>query len=47
MAYSTMTATQLRNTVRQIVDLDTEDLPDELLNLYIRDGYYRILACLS
>lgn len=43
MAYSTMTATQLRNTVRQIVDLDTEDLPDGLLDLYIRDGYYRIL----
>jgi len=43
MAYSTMTATELRNTVRQIVDLDTDDLPDTLLNLYIRDGYYRIL----
>jgi hypothetical protein len=43
MAYSTMTATQLRNTVRQIVDLDTDDLPDSILDLYIRDGYYRIL----
>lgn len=43
MAYSTMTATELRNTVRQIVDLDTDDLPDSLLNMYIRDGYYRIL----
>lgn len=43
MAYATMTATQLRNTVRQIVDLDTDDLPDSLLDLYIRDGYYRIL----
>lgn len=43
MAYTTMTATQLRNTVRQIVDLDTDDLPDSLLDLYIRDGYYRIL----
>ncbi len=43
MAYSSMTAPQLRNTVRQIVDLDTDDLPDSLLDLYIRDGYYRIL----
>jgi hypothetical protein len=43
MAYSNMTASQLRNTVRQIVDLDTDDLPDGLLDLYVRDGYYRIL----
>lgn len=43
MGYQTMTATVLRQTVRDIVDLDTEDLPDSLLNLYIRDGYYRIL----
>jgi hypothetical protein len=43
MAYSTMTAASLRQTVRDIVDLDAEDLPDSLLNLYIRDGYYRIL----
>lgn len=43
MAYQTMTATELRQTVRDITDLDIEDLPDSLLNLYIRDGYYRIL----
>ena len=43
MAYATMTATTLRQTIRDITDLDTEDLPDSLLNLYIRDGYYRIL----
>jgi hypothetical protein len=43
MAYATMTATTLRQTVRDITDLDTEDLPDSLLNVYIRDGYYRIL----
>ena len=43
MAYQTMTAATLRSTVRDIVDLDTEDLSDSLLNLYIRDGYYRIL----
>ena len=38
-----MTATALRQTVRDITDLDAEDLPDSLLNLYLRDGYYRIL----
>lgn len=43
MAYATMTATQLRQTIREITDLDAEDLPDSLLNVYIRDGYYRIL----
>jgi hypothetical protein len=43
MAYQTMTATSLRQTVRDITDLDVGDLPDSLLNLYIRDGYYRIL----
>jgi hypothetical protein len=43
MAYVNMTATSLRQAVRDIVDLDEEDLPNTLLNLYIRDGYYRIL----
>lgn len=43
MAYQTMTAEALRQTVRDITDLDAEDLPDALLDLYIRDGYYRIL----
>lgn len=43
MAYQKMTAASLRSTVRSIVDLDAEDLPDSLLDLYIRDGYYRIL----
>jgi len=43
MGYQTMTAATLRSTVRDITDLDTEDLSDSLLNLYIRDGYYRIL----
>ena len=43
MAYAQMTATSLRQTVRDITDLDEGDLPDSLLNLYIRDGYYRIL----
>jgi hypothetical protein len=43
MAYVKMTAADLRQTVRDITDLDADDLPDSLLNLYIRDGYYRIL----
>ena len=43
MAYVKMTAEDLRQTVRDITDLDSDDLPDSLLNLYIRDGYYRIL----
>lgn len=43
MAYQTMTAADLRSTVREITDLDIEDLPDSLLNLYLRDGYYRVL----
>ena len=43
MAYTEMTATALRQVVRDITDLDATDLPDSLLNLYLRDGYYRIL----
>lgn len=43
MAYATMTASELRQTVRDITDLDIVDLPDALLDVYIRDGYYRIL----
>ena len=43
MAYNQMTATALRQTVRDITDLDSEDLPDSLLDLYLRDVYYRIL----
>lgn len=43
MAFAQMTAAALRQTVRDITDLDQEDLPDALVNLYLRDGYYRIL----
>jgi hypothetical protein len=43
MAYNTMTAADSRSTVRSITDLDTGDIPDGLLDYYIRDGYYRIL----
>jgi hypothetical protein len=43
MAYKAMTAADIRSAVRSITDLDTTDLSDSLLDLYIRDGYYRIL----
>jgi hypothetical protein len=43
MAYVAQTAATIRQFVRDITDLDTADLPDSLLNMYIRDGYYRIL----
>jgi len=43
MAYATMTATTLISAVRDITDLDADDLPDSLIKLYLRDGYYRIL----
>lgn len=43
MAYSSMTAADIRAAVRTITDLDTDDLPDAILDLYIRDGFYRIL----
>lgn len=43
MAFRTMTAADIRQQVRTITDLDSDDLPDTLLNLYIRDGFYRIL----
>ncbi|CAB4151247.1 hypothetical protein UFOVP587_7 [uncultured Caudovirales phage] len=43
MAYKTMNADDIRSAVRSITDLDTADISDSLLDLYIRDGYYRIL----
>lgn len=43
MAFQGMSAADIRQAVRNITDLDSEDLSDSLLNLYIRDGYYRIL----
>ena len=43
MAYVAQTASTIRQFVRDITDLSTTDLPDSLLNMYIRDGYYRIL----
>lgn len=43
MAYQVMNAATVRATVRSITDLDADDVSDALLDLYIRDGYYRIL----
>jgi hypothetical protein len=43
MAYKSLTAADIRQAVRDITDLDAADLSDTILNLYIRDGYYRIL----
>jgi len=43
MAFNTMTAADIRAAVRSITDLDADDISDSILNLYIRDGYYRIL----
>lgn len=43
MAYKYMSADDIRATVRSITDLDSDDLSDSVLDLYIRDGYYRIL----
>lgn len=43
MAYVAQTASTIRGFVREITDLDVADLPDSLLNMYIRDGYNRIL----
>jgi hypothetical protein len=43
MAFNTMTAADIRAAVRSITDLDTDDISDSILNLYVRDGYYRIL----
>lgn len=43
MAYKTMTAAEIRQAVRDITDLDSTDVSDSLIDLYIRDGYYRIL----
>ena len=39
-----MNLTQIRSKIREIVDLDTQDLSDTLLNMYIKDGFDRIIA---
>lgn len=39
-----MSLTGLRDVVRGISDLDTADLPDSLLDTYIREGFQRIVS---
>ena len=39
-----MNLTQIRSKIREIVDLDTQDVSDTLLNMYIKDGFDRIIA---
>jgi len=36
--------TQIRSKIREIVDLDAQDVSDTLLNMYIKDGFERIIA---
>lgn len=40
---SNMTPADIRNAVRSIMDLDATDLPDAIINLYMRDGYQHII----
>lgn len=39
-----MNKLQIRAKIREIVDLDQQDLSDTLLDMYIKDGYERIIA---
>lgn len=39
-----MNLTQIRSKIREIVDLDEQDVSDTLLNMYIKDGFERIIA---
>ena len=39
-----MNLTQIRSKIREIVDLDIQDVSDTLLNMYIKDGFERIIA---
>lgn len=39
-----MNLTQIRSKIREIVDLDQQDVSDTLLNMYIKDGFDRIIA---
>ena len=40
---SRMTPVDIRNAARSMMDLDSTDLPDGILNLYMRDGYQHII----
>lgn len=39
-----MNLADIRSKVREIVDLDQQDVSDTLLNMYIKDGFDRIIA---
>ncbi len=39
-----MNLTEIRSKIREIVDLDIQDVSDTLLNMYIKDGFERIIA---
>lgn len=40
---SRMTPADIRSAVRSVMDLDATDLPDAIINLYMRDGYQHII----
>jgi hypothetical protein len=39
-----MNLADIRSKVRTIVDMDTVDLPNDLLDMYVRDGFDRMMA---
>jgi hypothetical protein len=43
MAQVRMTRTDIINSVRAITEMDASDVSDALIQLYIRDGYNRII----
>lgn len=43
MAQTRLTKADILQAVRDITELDSTDVPDSLLTLYLRDGYNRII----
>jgi hypothetical protein len=43
MAMSRLTLAQIRDNARAITETESDDVSDALLNLYIQDGYNRII----
>lgn len=39
-----MNLADIRSKVRTVVDMDTVDLPNDLLDMYVRDGYDRMMS---
>ena len=39
-----MNLSDIRSKVREIVDLDIDDLSDTLLNMYVKDGFERVIS---